>query len=78
MRCSIQCEAIYISKDDAAYRDGKLCLNDSVATLPHDTLDAANEIDEWDATVLRESKAKEDFLVQNKKLKEYYEKKTGT
>ena len=37
---------------------------------------AANEIDEWDATVLRESKAKEDFLAQNRQLKEYYEKKT--
>ena len=34
-----KCEASYISKADAAYRDGKLCLNDSVATLPRDTLD---------------------------------------
>ena len=34
-----KCEAIYISKADAVYRDGKLYLLDSVITLPLDTLD---------------------------------------
>ena len=34
-----KCEAIYISTADAVYRDGKLCLLDSVITLPRDTLD---------------------------------------
>ena len=33
------CEALYISKADAVFRDGKLCLLDSVVTLPRDTLD---------------------------------------
>ena len=41
-----KCEAIYISKSDAAYRDGKLCLNDSVASLPRDTLDIRYAIGE--------------------------------
>lgn len=34
-----KCEAIYISPADAVYRDGKLCLLDSVITLLRDTLD---------------------------------------
>ena len=34
-----KCEAIFISKDDAVYKDGKLCLNESVFTLPRYTLD---------------------------------------
>lgn len=34
-----KCEAIYVSMTDAVYRDGKLCLLDSVVTLMRDMLD---------------------------------------